>query len=228
MWFIMSQKTGVSAENLKDSMGFGSYQAAWGWLHKFRRVMIRPDRDKLKGTVEVDETFIGSSEKNVKGRETVTKTLVVVAVEGVDKADSGEKLGRVRFRCITDASGENLLPFVSEFVEKESVVVTDGWLGYTGLNKLGYEHSIKVIKGSGAEAHELLPHVHLVISLVKRWLGSTHQGAVRPHHLQSYLDEFAFRFNRRLSTHRGKLFYRLMQQAVSTSLPPVKSFYAKK
>ena len=155
-----------------------------------------------------------------RGRGVENKVLVVVAVEGVD-----DKLGRVRFRCIDDASGDNLIPFVCDMVEPGSKVITDGWLGYTGLSAKGYTHDKRTIEGSDLQASDLLPNVHLIITLVKRWLRGTHQGAVSPKHLQDYLDDYAFRFNRRLSTHRGKLFYRLMQQAVSTTAPGIQEFY---
>jgi transposase-like protein len=173
--------------------------------------MIRPDRDRLKGTVEVDETFIGGIEAGAKGRKTETKTLVVIAVEVEEK-----KLGRIRFRIIPDASANSLLPFIKENISPNSIVITDGWLGYGPLKKEKYEHVIHNISQREESASELLTHIHLVVSLIKRWLLGTHQGAVSPKHLAGYLDEYAFRFNRRLSTHRGKLFYRLMQQSVST------------
>jgi len=175
--------------------------------------MIRPGRDKLRGTVEVDETYIGGEEEGHKGRGPTEKTLVVVAVE----CEPGRKPGRVRFRCIQDASGETLLPFVEDTVEPGATIITDGWLGYTGLIKRGYKHDIRKVDTSGKKAHELLPHVHLIDSLLKRWLLGTHQGHVSPKHLPYYLDEFAFRFNRRLSTHRGKLFYRLVSQGLEIS-----------
>jgi transposase-like protein len=220
MWMLMAQKTGVSAKNLKEFIGFGSYQTIWGWLHKLRSVMVCPGRDRLRGSVEVDETYIGGKEKGKRGRGAENKVLVAVAIERVN-----DKLGRVRFRCIEDASEENLIPFVCDMVEPGSKVITDGWLGYTNLSDNGYVHDKRTIKESSLEAYDLLPNVHLVITLVKRWLRGTHQGAVRPSHLQDYLDEYAFRFNRRLSTHRGKLFYRLMQQAVSTTAPGIKELY---
>lgn len=153
--------------------------------------------------------------KGKQGRGAETKTLVVVATEC-----NGKQIGRVRFKCIPDASGENLIGFIEENIEPGSKVITDGWSGYSTLSKSDkYGHEVKTISGSGKEAHELLPHVHLVDSLVKRWLNGTHQGKVSPKHLPHYLDEYAFRFNRRLSTYRGKLFYRLVQQAVET--PPI-------
>lgn len=217
IWWVVAQKTGASAYNLKDFMGFGSYETAWAWLHKLRRAMVRPERDKLKGEVEVDETYIGGREKGKgkQGRGAESKTLVIVATEC-----KGKQIGRVRFGIITEASGENLIPFIEANVEQGSTIITDGWRGYEQLSQSKiYMHEQKIISNSGKEAHELLPHVHMVDSLVKRWLNGTHQGNVSPKHLSYYLDEFAFRFNRKMSTFRGKLFYRLIQQAVTT--PPV-------
>ena len=220
MWWVVAQKTGASANNLMDFMGFGSYETAWSWLQKLRRAMVRPERDKLSGEIEVDETYIGGKEigtrKQRRGAE--TKTLVVVATEC-----AGKQIGRVRFKCIPEASGECLLQFIEENIEQGSIIITDGCSGYGSLGNYGkYKHVIKVISGSGKEAHELLPHVHLVDSLVKRWIDGTHQGSISPKYLSYYLDEFAFRFNRKLSTYRGKLFYRLMQQAVDTPPQPFK------
>lgn len=215
MWWVVAQKTGASANNLKDFMGFGSYETAWTWLHKLRRAMVRKSREKLTGIVEVDETYIGGEEIGTgkQGRGAEEKNLVVVATECI-----GKQIGRVRFKIIPNASGESLLPFIKENVECGSTVITDGWTGYISLSKKKeYEHIIKVISGSGKQAHELLPHVHMVDSLLKRWINGTHQGKISSKHLEYYLDEFAFRFNRKLSTHRGKLFYRLLQQAASTS-----------
>ena len=218
MWWVAAQKTGASAYNLMDFMGFGSYETAWTWLQKLLRAMVRPERDKLSGEVEVDETYIGGVEigHGKQGRGSLTKTLVVVATEC-----KGKQIGRVRFKCIADATREHLIGFIEDNVEKESTIITDGWKGYSSLsNSKNYKHDVKNITTTGKSAHELLPHVHMVDSLVKRWLNGTHQGKVSPKHLPHYLDEFAFRFNRKLSTYRGKLFYRLVQQAIDTTPIP--------
>jgi len=220
MWWVVAQRTGASANNLKDFMGFGSYETAWAWLQKLRRAMVRTQRDKLRGEVEVDETFIGGREigGGKQGRGAETKVLVVVATEC-----KGKQIGRVRFQCIPDATTECLSQFVETNIEKGSKVITDGWTGYSFLSQTkDYKYEQKVIAGSGKKAHELLPHVHMVDSLVKRWINGTHQGNISPKHLPYYLDEFAFRFNGKLSTCRGKLFYRLMQQALETPPTPLK------
>lgn len=223
IWFVMAQKTGLSAQNLKDSMGFGSYQTTWTWLHKLRRAMIRPGRDKLKGVIEVDETFIGGKKEGKRGRGALGKTLVVVATECL-----GEKCGRVRFKCIPSASEEYLLSFINEYVEEGSKVITDDWKGYHNLDGNKFDHEKRAIRGSGKKAHELLPHVHLIDSLIKKWINGIHKGNITPYHLPYYLDEFAFRFNSRLSSHRGKLFYRLIQQALTTSPKPYKDLVKSK
>lgn len=209
MWLVTNQKNGMSAVSLQQQLGLRNYETAWTLLHKLRRAMVRPRRDRLAGVVEVDETYIGGEEKGVRGRGSVTKSLVAIAAQ-----EDGKRVGRIRLEPIPDASGIPLLAFVERSVEPGSVVRTDGWKGYRGLSSRGYEHEVVKIKGSGMLGHELLPRVHIVAALVKRWLLGTHQGAVRPLHLDYYLDEFTFRFNRRRSRQRGKLFYRLVQQAV--------------
>lgn len=224
MWLMMAQKTGLSARNLCDTYGFGSYQTAWGWLQKLRSVMVRSGRERLAGRVEIDEAYVGGQQEGKRGRGAEGKTLVLVAVEG----DAKKKLGRVRFRCIETADQAIVEDFVRDYVEPGAKVVTDGLSIYGNLGSLGYKHRPHVVTSDGDAALRQLDHVHLVISLLKRWLGGTHQGAVTPAHLQAYLDEFSFRFNRRLSQHRGKLFYRLMQQAVSQRPPPIKALYASR
>jgi transposase-like protein len=214
MWWVTAQKNGVSALGLQRVLGLGSYQTAWAWLHKLRRAMVRPGRDPLAGIVEVDETYLGGLEEGKRGRQTEKKALIVVAAQ-----EDGRGIGRIRMRRIADASAASLMPFVQDSIEPGSVVHTDGWLGYEPLERKGYRHRITFLRGHEKSPSDLLPRVHRVISLLKRWLLGTHQGAVSLAHLDYYLDEFTFRFNRRRSRSRGKLFFRLAQQA--TAVEPV-------
>ncbi|MFA6632563.1 MAG: IS1595 family transposase [Lentisphaerae bacterium] len=214
IWFLMSQKDGASALGLQRVLGFGSYQTAWTWLHKMRRAMVRPDRERLRGKVEVDETYVGGFHAGDKpGRGGERRSIVIIAVE----THSPKGFGRLRMRRVADASGGSLVPFVCDVVEKGSEILTDGWGGYKRLPQLGYTHKPTVSSSSGDPAHVSMPAVHRVAALLKRWLLSTHQGAVSAKHLDYYLDEYTFRFNRRSSRSRGLLFYRLFQQAANTA-----------
>ena len=208
IWWVTSQKTGTSALGLQRVLGLGSYQTAWTWLHKLRRAMIRPGRDRLAGTVQVDETYIGGEKPGKRGRGAEGKALILVAAQ-----KDGNRIGRIRLRCVQDASAESLESAIIEAVEPGADIHTDGWSGYRGLRARGYEHEI--VRASAAVGEDLLPLVHRVVSLLKRWLMGTHQGAVSHCHLDYYLDEFTFRFNRRTSRYRGKLFYRLVAQAAN-------------
>jgi transposase-like protein len=218
VWWVTSQKNGVSAMGLQRVLGLKSYKTAWTMLHKLRHAMVRPGRDRLRGRVEVDEAFIGSEEEGVHGRQTETKAMIVVAVE-----EDGDGIGRIRMGRISDASAGSLIPFIEGSVEPDSVVHTDGWLGYESLEGKGYRHKITFLKGNRKTASELMPRVHLAVALLKRWLLGTHQGGVSLEHLDAYLDEFTFRFNRRKSRSRGKLFYRLLEQAVAVEPVPYRS-----
>jgi transposase-like protein len=210
MWYIVSQKQGVSALGIQKALGLGSYRTAWTMLHKLRTAMIRPGRERLSGMVEVDETFIGGPKPGKRGRGAAGKVLVLVAVE-----DRGKKgIGRIRLTIITDASGSTLKRAIGEMVEPKSTVRTDGWTGYNGLEEEQYKH-IVVEHTEDAPGEDPSPLVHRIASLLKRWLLGTHQGGPQSSHLHYYLDEFTFRFNRRKSRSRGKLFYRLMQQALA-------------
>ena len=213
MWWVTNQKSGVSA------LGLGSYKTAWTWLHKLRRAMVRPGRDRLTGHVEVDETHWGTAEAGAWGRRKLNQVLIAVAVEQVGRRG----LGRIRMRQIPDASADSLQAFVGEAITPGSLIHTDGWLGYDRLEQSGYGHHITFVKGQRKSAADLLPRVHQVVSLLKRWLLGTHHGAVSFDHLDYYLDEFTFRFNRRTSRSRGKLFYRLVQQAVAVEPVPYKN-----
>jgi transposase-like protein len=215
MWWITTQKNGASALGLQRVLGLRRYETAWTWLHKLRRAMVRPGRDLLAGRVEVDESYLGGPEEGLRGRHLGTKTLIVIAAQ-----EDGKGIGRIRMRRIGDASAESLLPFVEESIEPGSVVHTDGWLGYAPLDTRGYVHEITFHRGRKKSPSELMPRVHRVVSLLKRWLMGTHQGAVSHQHLDYYLDEFTFRFNRRKSRSRGKLFFRLAQQVVAVQPVP--------
>lgn len=217
MWFVTSQKDGASALGLKRVLGLGSYQTAWTWLHKLRRAMVRPGRDRLHGRIEVDETYVGGSEKGGKrGRGAERKEIVVIAVE----VHSPKGFGRLRMRRVPDVAGASLVPFICDVAESGSEILTDGWGGYNGVAKCGYKHDRVVLSETGDPAHVSMPGVHRIAALVKRWLQSTHQGSVSGKHLEYYLDEYTFRFNRRTSRSRGLLFHRLMEQAVATSPAP--------
>jgi len=215
IWWITSQKTGVSALGLQRVLGLGSYKTAWTWLHKLRRAMVRPGRDRLTGRIEVDDTYLGAPEEGRPGRGTRQKAVLVVAAQ-----EDGRGIGRIRMRRVKDCSAESLHQFVEDSVEPGSAVHTDGWQGYVGLKGKGYRHEVTEIAHSGKTGSELLPRVHRVVSLLKRWVSGTHQGAVSHDHLDYYLDEFTFRFNRRKSAHRGKLFCRLVQQAANVAPVP--------
>jgi len=215
MWFVTNQKLGGSALGLQRILGLGSYQTAWSWLHKMRCAMVRPGRERLTGCVEVDETYVGGHEEGVSGRKTKTKSIVVIAAE-----ENGRGIGRIRLQRIPDVSAASLIPFVQEAVQPGSVVHTDGWGGYNDLGAKGYTHKVTNINRSEQLAHELMPRVHRVAALIKRWVLGTHQGSVSAKHLDYYLDEFTFRFNRRHSRARGLLFYRLLQQALQVEPAP--------
>lgn len=219
MWQVTSQKNGMSALGLQRVLGLGSYKTAWAMLHKLRRAMVRPGRERLRGVVEVDETYWGGEEAGVRGRQTLDKTLIAVAAEAA--AGRGKAIGRIRLRHIPDTSRATLHGFIAQVIDPGNTVVTDGLQSYRDLK--GYVHDRSVQQRQPADAEHLLPRVHRVASLLKRWLLGTHQGAIAHEHLNDYLDEFTFRFNRRTSASRGKLFYRLVQQAVQVEPAPFDS-----
>ncbi len=223
-WYVTNQKNGVSALGLQRVLGLGSYQTAWSMMHRLRRAMVRPDREPLHGTVEVDETYLGgprrvsllgSARAGTRRYEVLDdklKAIVAVAVE----IHEPKGFGRVRLRQIADKSEKSLLPFVCDEIEPGSTVHTDGSPAYRSVKNNGYSHLRTVHLGSDDPVHVTMPGVHRVASLLKRWLLGTHQGSVQSHQLDYYLDEYTFRFNRRSSRSRGLLFYRLLEQAVVT------------
>jgi transposase-like protein len=216
MWQVTSQKSGVSALGLQRVLGIGSYKTAWALLHKLRRAMVRPGRDRLAGRVEVDETYWGADERPAVGRLVFNKAVIAIAAE-----QDGAAIGRIRLRRLPHLRQVHLHGFIAEAVAPGSTVITDGLNLYQGLK--GYAHEVIVVKRQAGDASTLLPRVHRVASLLKRWLLGTHQGAAQPEYLDYYLDEFTFRFNRRTSASRGKLFYRLAQQALQIDPVPFDS-----
>ena len=219
VWYVTNQKQGTNALGLQRVMGFRSYQTAWAHLHKLRRAMVRPDRDRLHGHVEVDESYLGGHETGVRGRQTKRKAIVAIAVE----VKEPRGLGRVRLRRVANVSGDSLVPFVQDTVEQGATVHTDGWNAYNSLGSLGYQHEVTVLSSTRDPAHVSMPGVHRIASLLKRWILGTHHGSFGINQLDYYLDEYTFRFNRRKSRSRGLLFYRLLEQSVITAPAPYRS-----
>lgn len=209
-WLFATQKDGVSALHLQRTLEIGSYHTAWAMLHRLRSVLVRPGRERLAGTVEVDETYIGGEEPGLRGgRAKGKKSLVGVAVERREPTG----FGRARMAILPDASAESLRAFLVDHVEEGATVITDGWRPYGPATAGLYTHEPLIVPRR--EAGRLLPGVHRVASLAKRWLLGTHQGSVDEAHLPSYLDEFVFRFNRRRSRSPGLVFYRVLELAVA-------------
>jgi transposase-like protein/ribosomal protein L37AE/L43A len=222
IWQLIAQKQGMSALGLQRAMGLGSYETAWAHLHKLRRAMVRPGRDLLSGTVEVDEGYVGGREVGMAGRQTADKSVVLVAVE-VREGRKREVAGRIRLSRVEQATKDSLEQFIFEAVDQGSLVRTDGWNAYQGLPEIGFHHLPINVSRSGEPASRSMPHVHRTLALLKRWLLGTHQGSVQPQQLDYYLDEFTFRFNRRHSRHLGLLFHRLLEEAVATEPIPLSS-----
>ena len=219
IWQVTSQKNGASALGVMRVLGLGSYKTAWAWLHKLRRAMVRPGRDRLSGAVEVDEVYLGGERPGPRGRGAEGKALVLIAAQA-----EGARIGRIRLARIQNAAEAALTAAVELGIEPGSQVLTDGWRGYVGLEAKGYRHA--VVRQTAIVGKNLLPRVHRVASLLERWLLGTHQGAVAHRQLDYYLDEFTFRFNRRTSRSRGKLFYRLIQGAAQVPPHPFRTLVA--
>ena len=207
IWLFTTNKAGLSAKALQRQLGF-SYQTAWCWMQKLRRAMVCEGREPLFGRVEVDVTKLhGEVPKRFPSR----LMPVQIAVE-----DRGKHMGRVRMQALPDESAATLTPSLKEVIEEGATVHTDGWSGYTAVEEAGFVHEVDVIGSDRSASIDMFPLVHRVASLVKRWLLGAYQGAVTSKHLQHYLEEYTFRFNRRSSRHPGKIFMRLVQQAVVT------------
>lgn len=210
-WAITNQKSGVNALSLQRLLGLGSYRAAWSCLQKFRRAMTRSGRDLLSGSVEVDETYVGGISRGSRSHR--KKKCVLVAAE-----IRGKNIGRIRLQKIPDDSESSIKAGIRQVVAIGSELVTDGSHAYKSLVPHGYHHNRTVLDGKGKQASSAaLPRVHLVASLLKRWLLGTYQGRVSGDQFDHYLNEFTFRFNRRRSPQRGMLFFRLIQQSVAAS-----------
>jgi transposase-like protein len=208
MWWMTNQKVGINAMGLQRLLGLSSYKTAWIMLHKLRRAMFRPGREQLSGDVEVDETLIGGLTPGNSARQ--AKNIVIIAAE-----IRGEGTGRIRMAHLPDDKGPTIVGFVKKHVAKGSLIVSDGEWAYGWLTKDGYRH--RRIPRAGSKE---LPRVHRIAALAKRWLLGTFQGRVSDKQLQAYLDEFAFRFNRRNSALRGQLFHRLIQSCVGNPPTP--------
>ena len=211
-WLFATQKDGISALSLQRSLEIGSYQTAWAMLHRLRSVLVRPGRERLGGKVEMDETYIGGDEPGRRGRPGAQskKALVGVAVERIEP----QGFGRCRMAPLADASADSLRAFLADNVQEGATVITDGWGPYVPATKDLYIHD-RIPGAAGPQAPKLLPGVHKVSSLAKRWLLGTHQGSVDHAHLPNYLNEFVFRFNRRRSRSRGLVFDRVLELAAA-------------
>ncbi len=210
-WHLTTAKNGMSAKTFERDRRI-NYRAGWMIRGRFRVAMVRAERERLSGKIEVDETLVLGHDHGGKSGRGAKKCVVVIAVE----IQQPKGFGRVRMRYVTDASGDSLVPFVCDVTIPGSVIMTDGWSGYNGLSSSGYTHQRTVLSTSGDPAHVTMPGVHRVASLLKRWILGTHQGSVESVHLQSYLEEYTFRFNRRASRSRGLVFRRLLEQSVVT------------
>jgi transposase-like protein len=218
IYLVTSSKGGISAMELQRQMGFSSYGTAWAWLHKIRKAMVRPERAPLRARVEADETLVGGAQPGKPGRGAAGKTVVAGAVEAAPGKGRKRRLGRLRLQAVPDASARSLEGFLAANVAPPAEVASDGWSGYRGLPAKGYDHQPVNLTTGWGDAVLRLPAIHLVFGLAKRWLLGTHHGAVSKKHLQAYLDEYVFRFNRRTANSISHRFARLVEQAVLT--PP--------
>ena len=224
MWLFVTQKDGISAKSLQENLGLRSYKSAWSLLHKLRIAMVRSDREKLSGIIEVDEEYIGGTlEGGKRGRGSENKQLVAVAVQ-LDKISGDNpdrpllrdyRLSKIRAKHIPSASKVELHAFIKENITQGSTLIRDDWSGYYGIDDEGYHSKITKTSKSTSE-EDKLPHIHLAISLIKRWILGTYQGSIDEYNLQTYLEEFTFRFNRKTSHNRGWLFYKMLQGAMAT------------
>ncbi len=191
IWLFTVSKRGVNAKDLQVQLGI-SYPTAWLWLQKLRRSSLNQERKKLSGNVEIDEFYLGGKKKGKQGRGSENKHKVVIAVEK-KKGKKDEFIGRIRLKVVDSCSSEELTKFVKENVNKDAEIYTDKWTGYNHLGRSGYKHTAEIISDYEVEYKGL----HNTVSLIKRWILGTFQGRTSKEHIQWYLEEYIFRFNRR-------------------------------
>jgi transposase-like protein len=211
MWWFTTRKSGINAVTLQELLGFRSYGTAWSWLHKLRSCTVCTERQKLSGTVEVDEFYLGGQHPGKRGRGAEHKSVIVAAAE-----KKGRKLGRIRLQVSNDCSSESIDPFMLKNIDQKSLVITDGWSSYKPVEKKGYNHQ-RVLQTKAEDKSSVLPGINLIASLFKRLVLGTFHGRCDRKHLQHYLNEYAFRFNRRTTKYVGKRFMRICEQAMVTA-----------
>lgn len=225
-YLVSTLTPSISAKQFQGQLGIASYETAFCMLHKLRSALVAPGRDRLRGEVEIDEGYVGGKEENCIGRGAIDKQIVVGAVEIVrwNDARSGKprkRCGRIRLETIPDVSGATLRKFVVANVAKGTKIITDGWTSYSFVKKAGFKHEVLV----GRAKDDTMPNFHRVISNLKTWLKGTFHGRVEPKHLQAYLNEFTFRFNRRFL--KGKAFNRALGLATELTSPTYDELYDK-
>jgi len=230
-YLVATLTPGISSLQFQRQLGIKRVETAWNLLHKLRSALVAPDREPLHGEVQVDEGYVGGVEEGRPGRGAERKALVIFGVEVIhfDKPVRNRKTGeiviqkrtrggRIRAAVIPNASKKTLHAWIEKNVKPGSVVVTDGLAAYEGIEKKGYLHAPILQSRKGVATGQWLPLIHLIVSNLKRWIIGTHKGAVRTKHLQAYLNEFAFRFNRRFW--RGPAFLRVLGFMVSAECWP--------
>ncbi len=207
IWEVVSRKNGISGKDLQRVMGFGSYKTAWTWLQKIRRCLVRSEREPLRGSVQVDEGYLGGrGEGNQRGRSIEVKEVIMVAAESDD--------GRVRLEHAPAADGARIGNFLKRQVAEDATVVTDGCSIYTQKALAGRTHGVHIQKTSDRTKQDALQVCHWTLANLKRWWLGTHHGAISAKHLQAYLDEFTFRHNRRKTKGVGRLVARAIENLV--------------
>jgi hypothetical protein len=247
-YLMTTQTPGQSAVQFQRQLGLSRYETAFQILHKLRSGTVRPERDTIGGEhpVEVDECYIGGRTRG-EGRGVHHQSTVVGAIEVRTRQVDGKShkrnvyAGRLRLRVVSNLptveellvkpalsgrSAEILTDFVKENVTVGSAVRTDGWIGYKGLGDMGYAHDDLALKGDPDKAEKHLPMIHLVFSNLKTWIDGTHHGRIEPQHLQAYLNEYVFRFNRRFYPMNS--FHSVLGIAARTVPPTYDQLYSGK